>query len=258
MVKLLVASLGAAALMHSGAVTRIVALPASVAKPTIAVLTFDNNTGATDYDALGKGMSAMMITDLSSVDDIQVVERERMQDLLKEMEMQRTQYFDSTTAARAGKLVGAQYVVVGSMAAVRPSMRIDTRIVRVETGEIVKAAKVVGKEDKLFDLEQKLANELIDGLPVALSPEARAKATQRQNESRIDDLNVLVNFSNALALYDIGDYGGALERMVPVVRAAPNSYVVKMSYDAMKKRSQAKVADKAKDKLKGFLRKKPH
>jgi TolB-like protein len=231
--------------------------PTWEARPTLAVLTFDNNTGKTDYDALGKGMSAMMITDLGGVNEIQVVERERMQDLLKEMELQRTKYFDSATAARAGKMVGAQYVVVGSFAAVQPSIRIDTRIVRVETGEVVKAAKVVGQEDKLFDLQQKLANELIDGLPIALSPEAREKALQRQEQNRIDNMSTLVNFSNALALYDTGDYPGAVEKMVPVVRSSPNSLVVKMTYDAMKKRAAASVADKAKDKLKGFLKRRP-
>ena len=79
--------------------------------------------------------------------------------------------FDSTTAVKAGKMVGAEYVVVGAFAAVDPQMRIDTRIVRVATGEIVKTAQVTGSQDKFFDLEKSLADRLIDGLGITLDPE---------------------------------------------------------------------------------------
>ncbi len=38
--------------------------PAPIAaKKTVAVLAFDNNTGKSDYDHLGKGMSTMMTND---------------------------------------------------------------------------------------------------------------------------------------------------------------------------------------------------
>ena len=43
-------------------------------------------------------------------------------------------------------------------------IRIDTRVIRVSTGEIVKTAKVTGDEKKFFDLQQKLSKELLDGL----------------------------------------------------------------------------------------------
>jgi hypothetical protein len=36
-------------------------------------------------------------------------------------------------------------------------------VVSVETGEVVRTAKVQGKEDKFFDLQQKLAKELVKG-----------------------------------------------------------------------------------------------
>src|SRR5689334_9781332 len=135
-------------------------------KKTVAILSFDNFSGQRDYDDVGKGIASMMISDLSSVKQIQLVERDRIQDLLKEMELQHSKYFDSTTALKAGKMVGAQYVVVGAFAAVQPQMRIDTRVVRVETGEIVKTAQVTGDQNKFFELEQKLADRLVDGLGI--------------------------------------------------------------------------------------------
>ncbi|HEU4752935.1 MAG TPA: CsgG/HfaB family protein, partial [Armatimonadota bacterium] len=67
---------------------------------TVAVLDFDNNSGDSRYDPLGKGIAAMMISDLVGVPTIQVVERAHMQDLMAEMKLQESRYFDPTTAQR--------------------------------------------------------------------------------------------------------------------------------------------------------------
>lgn len=230
----------------------------SAPRKTVAVLYFDNHTGKSDYEPLGKGIAAMMISDLGVVPEIQLVERERMQDLVKEMDTQRTQYFDSTTAVKVGKMMGAEYVIVGAFAALQPKMRIDTRVVRVESGEIVKTAQVTGDEDKFFDLEQKLSANLIDGLELALSPEEQQSLAAKQQANRIDALSTMVAFSQALSLYDKSDYVGAAEKVTPALRASPNSMLVRVAFDEMKRRAAASSTQKAKDKVKagigGFLR----
>jgi TolB-like protein len=222
-------------------------------KKTVAVLYFDNNTGKSDYDPLGKGIAAMMISDLGAVEEIQLVERERMQDIVKELETQRTRYFDSTTAVKVGNMTGAEYIVVGAFAALQPKMRIDTRVVRVATGEIVKTAQVTGDEEKFFELEQKLASNLIDGLGLALSPEEQMKLAAKQEQNRVDALQTMVSFSKALNLYDRANYMDAASAMVPVLSAAPNSMLVRTAYDEMKRRAAAAAANKAKDKIKAGL-----
>lgn len=222
-------------------------------RKAVAILYFDNYTGNPDYDPLGKGIASMMISDLSPVQEIQLVERDRMQDLVKEIDMQHTKYFDSTTAVRVGHMVGAEFVVVGAFAAVQPQMRIDTRVVRVETGEIVKTAQVVGDQDKFFDLEQALANKLVDGLGVAVSPEEHDRLVAQENANRVDALSTLVKYSQALALYDRGDYVGAVEHMGPALQASPNAAFMRVAYDEMKRRAEATAADKAKEKVKSGL-----
>ena len=233
--------------------TAAAASPAPAAPKTVAVLYFDNYTGKSDYDPLGKGISSMMISDLSPVKEIQLVERERMQDLLKEIDLQHTKYFDSTTSVRVGKMVGAEYVVVGAFAAVQPQMRIDTRVVRVATGEIVKSAQVTGDENKFFDLEKALADRLIDGLGIVMDPEEAQRVAAKQQADRIDALSTMASFSQALALYDRKDYNGAMDKMAPALRASPNSMLLKVAFDEMKHRATVSAADKAKDKLKSGL-----
>ena len=243
-VALLVAS-GVAALPLSTDTAK----PESVASKTVAVLYFDNNTGSADYDNLGRGMASMMITDLSAVKDVQLVEREHMQDVLKEQDRQHTKYFDPSTAVQTGKLLGAQYIVTGAFISVQPSMRIDTRVIRVDDGAIVKTAKVTGNQDSLFALQQHLADSLVDGLSIALSPEEREQLRAQQDRDRIDRLSTMNSYSQALSRFDAGDYAGAMEKMQLVMRDAPNSLVVQLTYNEMKRRAADKAKEKAKEKI---------
>jgi TolB-like protein len=226
---------------------------------TLAVLNFDNNTGRTDYDAMGRGLAAMMITDLSASPDLRLVERERMQDVLKEQEMQRSRMFDSTTAVKAGRLLGAEFIATGSIAAAAPELRIDLRVIRVETGQVVKAARVTGPEDKLFDLERELADHVLEDLDIALSPESEALLRKRQEANRELGVSSFKALSNGLAAMDAGDYVTAAERFQPLVMKAPGSMLVELAYGEAKRRAALAARQSAKkkagDALKGLFKK---
>jgi TolB-like protein len=236
-----------------------VAAPVATRARTLAVLNFDNNTGRTDYDAMGKGLAAMMITDLSVSPELKLVERERMQDVLQEQDMQRSRLFDSTTAVKAGRLLGAEFIATGSLAAAAPELRIDMRVIRVETGQIVKTARASGPEDKLFELEQQLADGVLKDLDIALSPEHEAQMRQRQQANREIGVNSFKGFSLGLAAMDRGDYVGAAQHFQPLVMESPGSLLVQLAYGEARRRAARAAADATKktvnDALKGLFKK---
>jgi TolB-like protein len=227
-----------------------------VDRKTVAVLSFTNGSGDAQYDPLGKGIAAMMITDLSNIGSIQLVERERLNDLTSEMQLQHSGLVDPATAARVGKLVGAQYVVTGAITALDPRMRLDTRVIRVESGEIVKTAQVTGDQKKFFELQQKLSRELIKGLDVVLSPEDSARLEAAQQAERIDDLKITLQYSQALDLFDRKQYVDAATTMAQVVHSAPESTLARVTYKMMSDRAKQEARKKTTDKLKGWLHKK--
>ena len=241
-------------LVWMGLVAPVASQPASAPKP-VAVLDFDNNSGDSRYDPLGKGIAAMMISDLSEVSALKLVERQKMQELIQEMQLQQSRYFDPATAQKLGRMVGAEYMVVGSIVALEPEIRIDTRVVNVGSGEIVKTAQVKGKENKLFELQQKLAAELIDGLEIALSPEDRERLLAQQEANRIEELKTALAYSEALNMFDREDYIGASERMVYVMQHAPGSALVRLTYDEMKRRAAQSARQRAGNKLRDVMRK---
>jgi TolB-like protein len=238
--------LAIALLAWSGAALAEAPRPAVAATP-LAVLDFDNNSGDARYDPLGRGLAAMMVTDLGEVPALRLVERARLQDLLDELDRQQTPHFDPATAQDIGRLVGAEYVLIGSIVALSPQVRLDTRIVQVATGEVVKTAQVTGRENRLFELQQKLADELLDGIEVSLSPEERERLLARQEANRIEELETMLAFSEAMRYLDREDYVRGAERMYGVMQMAPNSVVVKLTYEEARRRATDGAADRARD-----------
>ena len=212
------------------------------APKTVAVLRFDNNTGDERYAHLGRAMSAMMISDLSVIEGIRFVERERVEVLLEELDLQQSGYADPATAVNVGMISGAQYVITGAFASVDPEMRLDPRVASVETTEIIQTADATGLKDELFALQQILAEQLIEGLALALTEEDRERLRAQQEANRIDNVEAALAFSHALCLLDEGAYVEAFDQIQDVQSAAPASALVRGTLDLLKD----KVADAAK------------
>ena len=120
---------------------------ALAAAPTLAITYFDNNTQDSAFDPLGRGLADMLITDLNGLEGLQVVERSRLNELLAELKLADSGFIDPKTAATMGKGLGARFVLTGSFAAVQPDMRIDARIVEVQSGKVIDSRQVTGPVD---------------------------------------------------------------------------------------------------------------
>jgi TolB-like protein len=223
----------------------------------VAVLRFDNNTGDEQYEHLGRALSSMTISDLSVIDRIQLVERERIEELIAELDLQQSAYVDPTTAQSLGQIVGAEYVVAGAFVTVEPQMRLDTRIADVETSEIVTTADVTGERNSLFDLQQQLADQLIEGLELVLTEEESERLREQQEANRIDDMETALAYSEALCLLDYGAYLDALDVMQDVQQAAPGSIIVRATMNLLRNKAEdearSRVTSEANRRIGGLL-----
>ncbi|MBU4464058.1 MAG: CsgG/HfaB family protein [Proteobacteria bacterium] len=163
---------------------------------TLAILPFENNS-VTDPDLfapLSKGLAAMLISDLNkSGSALKLIERNKIQSLLKEIALSQTGSVDEATAVRAGKLLGAQTIAFGSFVVLGKTVRIDARIIKVETSELIMAESITGKVDNFMELERSLAQKIAHSLNMAL------KLTTGKAESGI---NAALYFSKGLDALD--------------------------------------------------------
>jgi TolB-like protein len=210
----------------------------------VAVLQYENNTGDEKYRNLGRALSSMMISDLSVLEEIRLVERERLNELIAELDLQQSGYVDPESAQEVGLILGAQYVVAGAFITAEPEMRLDTRIAKVETSEIVTTAEVTGQSESLFELQQRLADEVVAGFGMVLTEQQRERLRSQQEANRIDNVQTAILFSEALCLLDYGAYVDAFEVIQDVEREAPGSAIVGLTVELLKNRVEAEAKDR--------------
>ena len=156
----------------------LAAIPAAVAETastTIAVMPFRNVCKDASFDWLGYGFAETLGTKLCMVHGIQYVERTDLSKAIRELKLQDTALVDPATASKLGKIVGAKYMIVGSYQKVGSNLKVDARVVDVETSVAKKSADDTGTMSGVFDLEASLAIKLVAALGMAV-PESTAQA----------------------------------------------------------------------------------
>ena len=180
-----------------------ISVPVFAADNTLAILDFENNSffNPEEYQPLAKGLSEMMITELNQVEALQVVERQKLRSLIDELKLSQSGILSEESSVEVGKMLGAQHLVFGSyMVTPDKKIRIDVRIVKVETGLTIKASQVTGKEKELFSLIVQLSKKILKDLDVRMT-----KAEEDLfDKSESLDMNSAVLFSMALELEDRG------------------------------------------------------
>jgi tetratricopeptide (TPR) repeat protein len=71
------------------------------------------NKGDKKYLPIGKGITALVISDLAKVPGLKVLEREKIQKLLDEIKLSEHGPVDESTAVRSGKLLHAEKLMIG-------------------------------------------------------------------------------------------------------------------------------------------------
>jgi len=137
----------------------------ALAPKKIAVLYFDVAAATHDYDYLATGIPEMLITDLANQRDITVIERERLDEVLEELALGGSGIVDTGTALEVGKVLNVELLVMGNLTVAGESFRLDTKILEVETAEVIGAVKAATEDEgDLFDLVDATSLALIDKL----------------------------------------------------------------------------------------------
>jgi curli biogenesis system outer membrane secretion channel CsgG len=116
-----------------------------LAGKSLVILPFRNRT---ETELSVGSLQDKLITACAERKLFQVVAREQFERVLKEMSTQdkMPDFFDRATQARLGKLLAAQYLLVGSITLDDERIAYDAQIVCIETGTVIAATSVVEGE----------------------------------------------------------------------------------------------------------------
>jgi len=89
---------------------------AAAAKPSLAVNEFRNDTSASWWrGGTGRDLAGMLTNELASMGSFNMVERQKIGDILSEQDLGASGRVRKGTAAKIGKLTGAQYIVMATV-----------------------------------------------------------------------------------------------------------------------------------------------
>ena len=136
----------------------------------VSIAPFEDNTGSSKWEGLADGLSDLLAVSLARHKAVKVVERRRLAAVLKEQELAYRALSETAVAARVGRLLGADLIVVGGILVVDDKPVITAHMVDIGTTQVVASRKVTGEAADVLALSFKLASELARSLDVTLDP----------------------------------------------------------------------------------------
>lgn len=171
----------------------------------VAVSPFQN-LGSQEYEPLSKGLAEMIITDLSQVKTLKVVERIQIQALLDELKLSKSGLVAKETGPRIGKLLGAGKITTGSFLDMeQEKMRLDAAVAQTEDGKVLTSPEVTGELSTFYQLEKVLVFKILCGLghcPESLDSRTKSKVETIHTKS----YKAFYLYSEGLDYRDKGKY----------------------------------------------------
>ena len=144
----------------------------SARRASIAVADFDFFSNDKSLSYLQQGVPAMMCTDISQVRALDVLARKTMlSEIRKEQQLAEDGLIDKATAARAGKLLSATFLLGGAVHVEENRLRLDAQVIDVETGRVFFSTTVSGAKDEASALEAQLAEQVAESMCGSLGVE---------------------------------------------------------------------------------------
>ncbi len=173
---------------------------------TVAVMPFRYTGRDSTLRPLERGLAALVVTDLSRVRRLKLVERARLQTLLDELLLAESGRVDPATGARSGRLVGAAQVVQGQFSTEPTAkVRVDATVVRATDAQVAATGSNTDQLRALFDIEKAVVFQLLDKLGITLTPAERTAISERPTR----DIQAFLLYSRGLEAEDRGDFAVA-------------------------------------------------
>ena len=197
---------------------------AESASPVVAIIDFTNSSLVEHalYEPFRVGIAGMLITELARRPGLTVVERERLRAVLDELDLGGSDRLDPEQAARAGRILGARYIISGVFFIDRKNqLRIDARAVSVETSQVVHVETVTDEADELLRSVSRLGSQLSEQLDLPAAPD---RDDVRSPDAPPGQTQINLKYARAMLEEDRGDAERALALYREFLADLPTGY----------------------------------
>ncbi len=218
---------------------------------SIAVISFENQTGDKAYDYLQKAIPNLLITSLEQTGLLYVATWERMHDILKQMGKEDVEIIDRDLGFELCRREGIEAIVLGSFIKAGDMFATDVKVLDVETKRLLKSASSKGKgAGSILESQiDALSREVSHGLGI---PEKKIEAAQIKVEdvttSSIEAYNYFLRGKEDLDKFYYDSARQFLEKAVELdpTFAMAYLYLARTHSSLRNKKAQDEAIEKAK------------
>jgi tetratricopeptide (TPR) repeat protein len=198
-------------------------LPAKkISQTSIAVISFENQTGDKSYDYLQKAIPNLLITSLEQSKYLQVTTWERMHDLLRQIGKEDTEAIDRELGFELCRMDGVKAIVLGSFVKAGDMFATDAKVLDVQTKKILKSTSSKGEGVRSILERQigELSKEISRGLGIS---ERKIEPAQVQvAEFTTSSIEAYRYFLNGRDEYEKFYYNDSRKSLEKAVELDPN------------------------------------
>ena len=188
---------------------------------TIGVTNYKDLSPKESLRAFRKALTAMVTSDLSKIASLRVVERVRIQALLDEMNLAETGLVDKKTAPRIGRLIGAQELVIGSLALASPLVQDNinsvTSITSTIRGNVLGSTSISIEKQFFYNLPILIVKNIARIADIQFTPHEK-DVIQRP---RTKNYKAYIFYGRALDALDAGNWKQAKNFFTEALKEDP-------------------------------------
>ncbi len=148
---------------------------------SLAIMYFANMVDPEDSDRTGLMVSALLITDLSESEYIEVVSRQRLFDILRTLGKEDLKIIDETVASEVAEKAGVKWILTGNVFQVEPNIILTSDISDASSGKILASQQVTGEPgEDIFAVVDRLSTAIKEDM--ALPEEAETEVDRPVSE----------------------------------------------------------------------------
>ncbi len=155
-----------------------------IAPSTIAVVDFDGSHLSPDLQPIARGLAEFTAADLAKVASLDIVDRMKIDVILKELKLSGSDLVDQSTAPRLGRLLGSYRLVTGSVLGLgEEGIRLDGAVVSTADSASLMTQPAEGRLANIFKVQKDFVFSVIDQLGITLTADERNAIAEVPTES---------------------------------------------------------------------------
>ncbi|UCE40384.1 MAG: protein kinase [Candidatus Aminicenantes bacterium] len=180
-------------------------------KPSLAVMYFENNTGDNNLDHWRKALAELLIADLSQSQHLVVLSRDRLFNILTEMNLTEASSYSFSDLKEIAKKGGVENVLQGTFAQAGENFRLDIMLQDSSTGKLIGSENIEGKgQESFFSMVDELTKRIKKNFKI--TSESIASDIDRDiGEITTSSPEAYKYYIEASKFFDAGDYRQAIK-----------------------------------------------